>query len=140
MVALPRVMGNPRDQRIRDQWCALVSQATSEQKDLLAITFFTKILGAEPEVVKDLRDLGITQSREIGPLFSGTNPNADQRGFWQEVKVIFPGLFSEEELDYLAAGPPHSPWLFLLGFKDWGLERFPSLVLNQLINLSIAYK
>ena len=90
-----------RAQLFSDLWFSQRKTATVEQKDKVGLVFISKALDLGDEIAQKFAQGDHGTYRAVGEKQSAIPTNTDLSGFWQKVKEIFPGVYTNEDMSFL---------------------------------------
>ena len=92
---------DPQTQRMREQMYENAPLIPSQIKDIIALLYMTKILGAKEGTASKFTNGDRNAWLKIGSLHeSGSEKNLDIKGFWNGVNNLVPGFFSSADLKH----------------------------------------
>jgi len=91
-----------RAQHFSDLWFSQRKTAAVEQKDRVGLAFISKVLGLGDEIAQRFAQGDRGAYPIVGEKQSALPTNIDFSDFWREVREIFPGDYTDEDIDFLA--------------------------------------
>lgn len=98
----PHHFEEERVQHFYDLWFSQRKTATVEQKDKVGLAFISRILELGEEVAQRFAQGDREAYHTVGEKHSALPTDIDFSDFWREVKGIFPGDYTNEDIDFLA--------------------------------------
>jgi hypothetical protein len=124
----PHHLGNGYAQRFSDLWFSQRKTASIEQKDKVGRAFITKVLGLSKEIARNFANGGRGAFNVVGAKQIAIH-GTDLADFWREVEMIFPDLYRENDIIFLAKYGINAVTHFLDQIEISGAERSPVLCL-----------
>ena len=106
---------NPRARRLSDLWLSQCESVTQEQKDRIGFAYIEKVLNLGKEVAERFVGGDRTAYHEVGMRQGGAKHyEPDLAGFWEEMRALFPGVYTDEDIDFLVKeGEVGGVWHFI---------------------------
>jgi len=98
----PHHFEEEKAQHFSDPWFSQRKTATVEQKDRVGLTFISKVLGLGDEIAQRFAQGDRGVYRIVGEKQSAIPTDIDFSDFWREVRGIFPNVYTNENIDFLA--------------------------------------
>lgn len=136
----PHEFSDKRAQKLSDLWFSQRETATVRQKDRVGTAYIEKVLNLGKEMAIRFVQGDLGAFHEVGMRQGGVTPyEPDFAGFWTEMRELFPGIYSDEDIKFLVEeGGVMAVW-----HLQWQLEiplEEKSPVLRRLANNAHAYK
>lgn len=137
----PHRYEDERAQRLSDLWFSQRETATVEQKDKVGLAFISHALGLGDGIAKRFAESDTGVYHEVGmqQAHGCQGSNTNLLGFWERVREIFPGAYSDGDITYLSQKSGVEVAFHLL----WQLEiplAEESPILRSLARNTHAYK
>jgi len=126
-----------RMQHFSDLWFFQRKTATVKQKNRVGLAYISKALGLGDRTAQRFAQGDVAAYHIVGNIQSAL-PCLNLRSFWQEIKEIFPGFYTDDDVEFLASFTIEA----VLHFK-WQLEVLfaeDSPILSSLAVNAHAYK
>jgi len=101
VVENPHRFKDPKAQAISNKWFPLQEIATIGQKNKVGLIYISKFLRLGDEVASKFEGGEYNAYHAVGMKQSGIPMDTDVTPFWNEVKVVFPDLHSDEDISFL---------------------------------------
>ena len=138
---------HPHAQRLAAFWTHLRLTVTLEQKDQVGLAYLSHVLAFGDDVAERLtREADLEIQHQVGRRQGGWQSDPytpDLKAFWERVREIFPGTYSQEDISFLVEkGGLEGVFEFLWQLEPWPLDPdlHRSSVLWKLMLNALAYK
>lgn len=135
----PFKFSDPGKQRLSDLWFSQRTTATVEQKDRVGLAYISTVVGLGDEAAQKFAQGDRAIFHEVGLRHAGSEDyNPDFAAFWREIAKIFPGTYTQEDLNFLANWGLAATWHLESQIEIQQAEESP--VLRSLALNAHAYK
>ena len=135
----PCYFGDERAQYFSNLWFSQRETATIDQKDKVGLIFISKVLELGDEIAQRFAQTDHSAYRLVGEKQAAIPIDTDPSDFWQEVRVIFPGVYTDEDVNFLIKRGGIDAILHLLWQLETPLSEKSSILRSLAINAH-AYK
>ena len=114
----PHKYSDERAQRFSDLWLSQRETATVEQKNEVGLVYISKVLGFGDDVAQRFARGDSDAYHQVGMRQGGADSyTPDLVGFWEKVRELFPGTYTDEDISFLTQQCCVATWHLM-----WQLE------------------
>lgn len=127
-------------QRLSDLWFSQRATAAVEQKNAVGLAYISHVLGLGDDAARRFAEGDRNVDHQVGLRHAGSERyTADLEKFWAQVREIFPGVYTDDDVSFLVEhGGVEATWSFQGQLEIPLAEDSP--VLRALLVNAHAYK